>query len=83
MAQGPSKRILKKNIWLVGGGQVIKAFLDINAVDEIILTIMPVLLGDGIPLFPTLSKEIPLQLIHSETFSNGVVILTYQRLVTH
>lgn len=40
-----------KNIWLVGGGELIQAFIENRLVDEIILTIVPVLLGKGIPMF--------------------------------
>lgn len=40
-----------KNIWLVGGGELISAFIGEKLVDEMIVTIAPVLLGDGIPLF--------------------------------
>lgn len=40
-----------KDIWLMGGGEIIKDFLEANLVDEIILSIAPVLLGQGIRLF--------------------------------
>lgn len=40
-----------KNIWLMGGGVVIRDFLEADLVDELIITIAPILLGEGIPLF--------------------------------
>ncbi|MCA1029595.1 dihydrofolate reductase family protein [Bacillus timonensis] len=46
------------HIWLVGGGDLFHTFLEKNLVDELIVTIIPVLLGAGIPL---LSKELPNQ----------------------
>lgn len=41
-----------KNCWLVGGGQLIRSFLQSGALDRILLTQFPLLLGAGIPLFP-------------------------------
>ena len=41
-----------KNCWLVGGGQLIRTFLQAGALDRMHLTQFPVLLGSGIPLFP-------------------------------
>ena len=52
-----------KNIWLSGGGELAKSFLDEDLVDEIYLGVTPLLLGSGIPLFPELIREIPLRLI--------------------
>jgi dihydrofolate reductase len=52
-----------KNIWLSGGGELAKSFLDENLVDEIYLGVTPLLLGSGIPLFPELIREVPLRLI--------------------
>ncbi|MBB4822797.1 dihydrofolate reductase [Sporosarcina luteola] len=40
-----------KNIWIVGGGELLQPFLQENVVDELIITLAPTLLGKGIPLF--------------------------------
>ena len=39
-----------KNIWLMGGGDIIASFLDADAIDEFIVSIVPVFIGEGIPL---------------------------------
>lgn len=69
----------QKNIWLVGGGQVITEFLNRSLIDEMILFIMPVLLGRGIPLFAGHPKEQLFELIKAEPFETGVVSLTYRK----
>ncbi len=61
------KRKDGKHIWLSGGGELAKSFLDENLVDEIQLGVTPHLLGVGIPLFPELAREIPLRLVSSRT----------------
>ncbi|OZM57572.1 hypothetical protein CIB95_04160 [Lottiidibacillus patelloidae] len=40
-----------KNIWLVGGGELLHAFLNEQLVDELIITVAPTIIGEGIPLF--------------------------------
>lgn len=52
-----------KNIWLSGGGELAKSFLDEGLVDEIYLGLSPLLLGSGIPLFPELLREAPLRFV--------------------
>jgi dihydrofolate reductase len=52
-----------KNIWLGGGGELTKSFLDEDLVDEIHLGVTPLLLGSGIPLFPELIREVPLRFV--------------------
>jgi dihydrofolate reductase len=52
-----------KNIWLSGGGELAKSFLDEGLVDEIYLGVTPLLLGSGIPLFPELIREVPLRFV--------------------
>ena len=72
-----------KHIWLSGGGELAKSFLDENLVDEIHLGITPHLLGSGLPLFPELIREIPLRLISCKTHKhkkedNAMVELFYE-----
>ena len=61
-----------KNIWLVGGPQIIASFLKQESIDEIIITVIPVLLGKGIPLFKNVEKETKLELIKTEKFGQLV-----------
>jgi dihydrofolate reductase len=66
-----------KNIWLVGGGELVGQFLDHGFLDEIIVTFAPVLLKSGKPLLPRTRATPPLQLIKAETFGNVFATLTY------
>ena len=61
-----------KNIWLVGGAQIIESFLKHKVVDEIIVTIIPVLLGNGIPLFQNIENETKLELVKIEKYDQLV-----------
>jgi len=58
-----------KNIWLVGGAQIIASFLKQKGVDEIIITMIPVILGKGIPLFQNIESEVKLELIKTKKYS--------------
>ena len=57
---------LGKNIWLVGGAQIIASFLKQKVVDEMIVTIIPVILGKGIPLFKNIESETKLELLKNK-----------------
>jgi dihydrofolate reductase len=63
--------------WLLGGGAVHRTFLTEGLVDEIWTHVMPLLLGDGIPMFPASYPATGLDLIESRTYSGGVVLLRY------
>ena len=63
---------LGKNIWLVGGVQIIASFLKQKVVDEMIVTIIPVILGKGIPLFKNIESETKLELIKTKKYTQLV-----------
>lgn len=66
-----------RNIWMMGGGGVIASFLDAGAIDELIITVAPVLIGEGIPLIAPRHRHVQLQLLSSRPFDDGVVQLHY------
>ena len=85
-AIGPFVRRLRKqpgkNIWLMGGGDLIASFLDEQAIDEFVVSVVPVFIGDGIPLIARRHRHVPLKLDSIERFDDGLVQLHY-RLQNH
>ncbi|WP_214744461.1 dihydrofolate reductase family protein [Exiguobacterium sp. s189] len=67
-----------QDIWLIGGGEVIKAAMEHNLIDRYEIAIAPVVLGEGIPLFPEGTKETKLRLT-SQRASGQFVMVTYNR----
>jgi dihydrofolate reductase len=67
----------KKDIWLMGGGGLFRSLLDAGLVDTIELGVVPVLLGGGIPLLPSLPRRTRLELKNSRTYPSGIVSLQY------
>jgi len=67
----------EKDIWLVGGANLITQFVNQSLVDEYMLFIMPVFLGDGIPLFQNLESPARLRLVEARTYPSGAVQLHY------
>lgn len=66
-----------KDIWLFGGGDLFRTLLAARLVDEIELAVLPILLGDGIPLLPPPSQRLQLALQQQRTFKSGTLSLTY------
>jgi len=64
----------------VDGGKTIQSFLEAGLINEITLTIIPILLGRGIPLFTTLSNETRLNLTYQKIYKNGYVQICYRLL---
>lgn len=70
------KRKSGKSIWLFGGGITFRSLLDASVVDRVEVSIIPVLLGSGVPLLPP-GRRWPLNFKDSRTFPSGIVSLTY------
>ena len=70
-----------KDIWLMGGGDIIASFLDAKAIDEFVVSVAPVFIGDGVPLIARRHRHDTLELISSERFEDGLVQNRYRVLV--
>ena len=66
-----------KDIWLMGGGEIIASFLDEQAIDEFVISVAPVFIGEGIPLIARRHRHVPLELRSVERFEDGMVQLHY------
>lgn len=71
------KRQPGKDIWLFGGGDLFGTLLDAGLVDTVEVAVMPVLLGDGIPLLKRGSATRRLVRTSCEALASGIVLLTY------
>lgn len=80
----PVKRFMRKmraqpgkHIWMMGGGELIAAFLDAGEIDEFDIHVMPTLIGKGIPLIAPRHRDIELRLLQAKRYPDGVVRLRY------
>jgi dihydrofolate reductase len=67
-----------KHIWLYGGAGLITTFLNLNLVDELRVAVMPVILGQGKPLFKDILQRHPIKLVEINGSPSGVVWLHYK-----
>jgi dihydrofolate reductase len=72
------RRAAGKDIWLAGGAEVFGAFLDAGQLDELIVHVVPVAIGKGIPLFSPRRRKVNLELRSIRRFPDGVVRLHYR-----
>jgi dihydrofolate reductase len=63
----------------VDGGKVIQSFLKENLIDELIITRVPILIGNGIPLFGELDNDLQFKHIQTNVYSNGLVKSQYKK----
>lgn len=68
-----------KNIYIDGGAEIVNELLHQNLIDEFYISIIPIMLGDGIPLFKQGRPEAALTLLKSTSFETGLVQLHYVR----
>ena len=68
-----------KDIWLMGGGELTRAFLREDLVDELYLGVVPTLIGEGIPAFPSGFPQREFALTETKTYSKGLIALRYER----
>jgi dihydrofolate reductase len=63
----------------VDGGKTIQSFLSLDLIDEMVITKIPILLGDGIPLFTTSNLELKFEHIETDVYTGGLVKSRYLR----
>jgi len=66
-----------KDVWVMGGASLIGSLIDAGEVDEVVTNVIPVLIGEGIPLVAPRHRLVPLQLGSVRKFEDGVVRLRY------
>lgn len=66
-----------KDIWMMGGAGLIGSFLDAGEIDEFVIHVVPILIGEGIPLISPGRRSVRLQLLSARRFSDGVVRVHY------
>lgn len=67
-----------KNVWLVGGAVLAKEFLRLRLADEIRMTVLPIILGEGLPFFDHVGQEQALHLLNVTAYKSGMVELHYE-----
>lgn len=68
----------ERDLWILGGGNIASQFADHGLIDRVEVTVVPVVLGDGKPLFERRLPGAPMQLVSTTAFSSGMVGLTYE-----
>jgi dihydrofolate reductase len=68
----------ERDLWVIGGGNVASQFADEGLLDEIVVTVVPVVLGEGKPLFDRRVPGGPMQLLGTRAWDSGMVELRYE-----
>lgn len=67
-----------KNVWIVGGSMLARDIIRLKLADEIRVSILPIILGDGLPFFDHIGQEQTLHLRDTRAYKNGMVELCYE-----
>ena len=67
-----------RTIWFVGGGTVSGECVRLGLADEILYSVLPILIGEGIPFFDRLGQDVPLHLADVKAYKSGIVELRYE-----
>jgi dihydrofolate reductase len=73
------KRQPGKDMVIFGSGSIVSTLTHLGLIDEYRILIVPVVLGNGIPLFKGVSTSVNLKLVRTKTLKTGVVLLYYER----
>ena len=73
MAERGHKRVY------VDGGKTVQSFIELDLIDELIVTRVPVLIGQGIPLFGPLDRDVDWEHVATKTYPGGLVKTSYRR----
>lgn len=76
------QRATGKGIWICGGADIVRQLLNEGLVDRFHISVIPVLLGNGIRLFNTMEMQTRLKLVRTQHY-NGIVEMVYQRKETY
>jgi dihydrofolate reductase len=71
-----------KDIWLMGGGELFRVLLEMEEVDSVEVSTVPILLGAGVPLLPGVDQRTALKLTNHRVYRSGVVSLDYEIQLT-
>lgn len=74
------KTVQGKNIYCDGGAEIVNELLKDDLIDEFIISVIPIILGDGIPLFKSGQADLNLRLINCKQYNKGLVQLHYERI---
>jgi len=73
------RQSFQRDLWLVGGGDLIRQFISEHLIDELRLFVHPIILGEGVPLFLHHSQRMNLTFVASQSFPSGLLELRYRR----
>lgn len=68
-----------RRVWIEGGGQVVRSLIAIGKLDVLEMAVIPIILGEGIPLFPPGTGELKLELVSCTPKTKGALHLVYER----